>query len=593
MFLVPFWLIGLSNYFLSSASFIYDADGARQWIGDIDGILMTIVINFVLIAIWGITLFTGYLDKFITRTVDWYICKKKFIKDNPKKVFLHIVILFAIGIAALAIEIFISRYLPFRGFSALARVVRLSFYFGAGLAIYCLVVFRGKPEAMFLSLSLVIGFVYIAAHPPYWYAWDNGIHYAWSLEESFIRNVSVSYSDFLLAGASEYYSFLAYEESLGLSGVMMGHGNVTLFSFPKGTETVAWIVDDSRFWYSSLAHMPQGFMLFIGRSLALPPIFAFKLGLMINHLIYTLLVYFAMKRLNSGKYLLAAIAMVPTAFVFSTTYGYDHWLLGFLMLGFAYYFYEVQNPDKKIELKSMIIMIAAFVFGLSTKAVYIPVMLILYFIKRDKFTTEKGRKVYFSALTASILFVFASFAVAYIASGGGGEGDWRGGDNVNASMQTLFILQNPLVYTGILLRFIMSYVRLFSENYFTNFAHLGYSSFFFLIWVVIGFTAITDRNEKDALTSTAGSKALMAFLIFATIAMFSTSMYIIFTEVGGSIIAGVQPRYKLPLLFPFLYVIGGFKIQNNINKTAYSCAVYGIMSFILLVGAWQKFILYT
>jgi uncharacterized membrane protein len=591
--LFPFWLIGLSNYFFSSASFVHDVDGVRQWIGDIDGILMTLVINTIIIIIWGIGLFTGYLDILITRTIYRLEYIKKFIKENPKKVLLHIGILFAIVITALTIEVFISRYLPFRSFLTLTRIVRVSFYMAAGLSAYCIVVFRGKPETMFLSLSFVIGFAYIAAHPPYWYAWDNGVHYAWAFEESFVRNVSVSYADFLMAGAPEYHSFLIYEETLGFSDVLMGRGNATMFSFPKGTDSISWFEYEHGFWYTYLAHISQGFMLFIGRSLALPPILAFKLGPLLNHMIYTLLIYFAMKRLSSGKYLLAAIAMVPTAFVLSTTYGTDHWLIGFLILGFAYYFYEVQNPDKKIELKNIIIMIAAFVIGLSPKAVYIPLMLFLFFIKKDKFATERGRKAYFSALAISILFVFVSFALPFIISGGGGEGDWRGGANVSSSRQTLFILQNPHIYTGILLRFIISYVRIFSDNYVTYFAHLGYSPFFFLVWLVIGFVAITDRNDKDALTSNGGFKALMAFLVFSTVAMFSTAMYIEFTEVGEHLIAGVQPRYKLPLLFPFLYVIGGFKIQNNINKTAYSCAVFGIMSFILLVGAWEKFILYT
>ena len=154
----------------------------------------------------------------------------------------------------------------------------------------------------------------------------------------------------------------------------------------------------------------------------------------------------------------------------------------------------------------------------------------------------------------------------------------------------MFILQNPLTYTLILLNFMQSYLKVLADNYVTNFAHLYNSSFFILTWLIIGFTTITDRNEKDNLSSTLKNKLFITIISLATIALFSTAMYVITTDVGRGTIFGVQPRYKLPLLFPFLYIAGGFKIKNSIKETTYSVAVFGTMSFILLVGAWEKLV---
>jgi len=480
----------------------------------------------------------------------------------------------------------------------MARTVRASFYMAAGLSIYCIAVFRNKPEMLFLSLSLVIGFLYITAHPPQWYAWDNGIHYAWTVEESFIWNVSVSRADFLLANTPEFYSFHSYvsnsEVAGGFGGLLESREDVVYYTFRKGNETLAWSGFINSPLYNRLAYIPAGLMIFIGRSLALPPIFILKLGTLVNHIIYTSIVYFAMKRLSSGKYIMAVIAMIPTAFVLSTTYGYDHWMIGFLMLGFAYYFHEVQNPDKKIELKSIIIMITSFVLGLGPRAVYVPLMLILYLIKKDKFNTGKNRKFYLIAVTASILFVFATFAVPYIASGGGAHyEDARGGSGVDAVSQTMYVLKNPFTYAITFLKFFISYINIFTQNYITYYAHLGHSSFSGLLLILLGFVVITDRNEYDLITSAAKHKIIVAALIFVTIAAYSLAMYIGFTEVGATEIAGVQGRYLIPLLFPFLYTTGGFKVKNNINKTIYACSVFGISSLILLTGAWEKFILHT
>jgi uncharacterized membrane protein len=118
---------------------------------------------------------------------------------------------------------------------------------------------------------------------------------------------------------------------------------------------------------------------------------------------------------------------------------------------------------------------------------------------------------------------------------------------------------------------------------------------------MIAITMITDRNEKDSLTSGIGQKIIMTFFTFATLAFISTSMYILITAVGSHDINGVQPRYKIPLLFPFLYVVGGIKLFSRIYikeytdsfKTAYSCIVFGCMCFVLLAGVWEKLLPYS
>ena len=592
--LLPFWLLGISNYFFSSSSYRYAHDGALLWEGNIDGILMIIAISIFIAGIWVAGLYKGFLDKYIDQINTGITGKIKDIKENPRKILLHCVILISIFGLALLMEILLSRTSLFRYFSFLVRVARLSFYMAGGLTVYFIYLFRNKPEKLFLSLSLLIGAVYVIAPQPFWYAWDNGVHYAWSVAESFIWNVSVSRADHLVAQAPEYHSFLQYEITNNLAGLLEGRSDAVIYSFRKGTDTFAWSMFYHPFIYNRLAHIPAGLMIFAGRSLTLPPIIIIKLGTVINHIIYTLLVYFSMKRLSSGKYLLAVIAMFPTAFVLSTTYGYDHWMIGFLMLGFAYYFHEIQNPDKKIETKSIIIMIISFVVALGPKAVYVPIMLILYFIKKEKFNTEKGRRAYLAAVTASIIFVFASFAIPYIFSGGGGYyEDFRGGSNVDAVSQTMYVLKNPFTYMVTYLRFLIPYLNIFDQNYITYFAHSGYSSFFHLVLILLWFVTITDRNDKDMLTSSIKYKIIVTAVLFATISVFSLSMYIGFTDLGATEIAGVQGRYLIPLLFPFLYSAGGFKIQNNINKTAYTCFVFGIMSLVLLSGAWEKFIVNT
>ncbi|MCL2627431.1 MAG: DUF2142 domain-containing protein [Oscillospiraceae bacterium] len=591
MLFIPVWLIGISNYFFAYSSYhllpsLEDADiMTRQWVGSKDGIMMTIAISAVVAILWVISLYTGSMDRLIS-----YISGKILsIKKNPNKILVHIIILMAIVFAAFVIEALTSSNTKV----GLVGAVRVMFYATIGFSIYLIVIFRKSPEKIFLSLYLIIGFVYIAAHPPAWYGFDNEIHYAWALEESYIRTVSVADMDIELTRptARVVFGSLLPPEGSGFRELIFDKESTTVTFFRKGTDSLIWTGhDESRDLFNRLAHIPSGLMLFIGRSLSLAPLLIFKLGMLGNHLVFTAIIYFAIRRLSSGKHIMAVIAMFPTTMMLATTYGYDYWVIGLAMLGAAYCFYEMQNPDKKIELKSLIIMIASFTIAMGPKAIYFPLMCIMYLISKEKFETKKGYNCYLLTVSCAILFVIASFLIPIMVSSGG-EGDFRGGSEVDPSGQMAFIFNNPLTYSGILLSYISHYFNIFIvQNYVTFFANLGSSSYYHLIWALVAFVTITDRNTKDRLTSTIGLKAIVAVIIVSTIALFSTALYIAFTGVGAHHIAGLQGRYILPALFPLLYVIGSFRIENLMDKSLYSTAVFGVMSFVLLYGAWEMLI---
>jgi len=433
------------------------------------------------------------------------------------------------------------------------------------------------------------------------FGFDNEMHYAWIVEESYLRNVSVVESDFKLARTFQ----------MGFFGWLpSGEDNAVIYSFPKAEETLTWTgQQSSRLLYVRLAHIPMGLILYIGRSLALNPNIILWMIMYSSHLLYTITIYFAIKRLNSGKYLMAAVAMVPLTFLVSTSLGYDGWIKAFILLGLAYFFHEMQTPEKKVKLISIIIMIGALLLGLAPRAVYFPLFLIFYWLRKDKFETLKGYRWYLVAVTGAMLFALGSLAIPYITSGGTEFEDPRAGDNINAMGQVMFILQNPLEYTGILLNFLKDYMNIFrSEKFISWYISFEYLSFPNLTLFMILFLAFTDRCVKDKFTSSIWQKIFMALLVFSTIALFTTTVYISYNPVGATGINGVQRRYMIQLLFPFLYIfcnlnivyklnnavqagIYRLKLENRINEATYSMFVFGIMSLVLLNGEWNTFLI--
>lgn len=579
--LVPLWLVGISGFLFAYPSFRI-VNGIRQWTPDFDGIVMTLLLSIAVTLTWILFAHTGKIDKIIEKTKNLL----HDIKTKPSKLFKSLIIVAAI-VAISTIVAFMLTFIHDESFASRFFINRVLLYTAFGMCLCIILLFHKNPDKLFLYLSLVIGFMYIMMHPSGFYGWDQQIHYAWAVESSFVRYVSLSEAEI---------ANVTWGGRIGITGwYHFEYANVTLHSYRAGTDV---ITQDAHLYaspslFTRLAHVFTGIMIFIARSLTLPANIAFVFGLIGNHLIYTMIVYFAIKRLITGKHIMAVIAMFPTAFVLSTTFGYDHWLISLVMLGTAYFIRELQEPDKRIEAKNLIIMIGAFTLAMGPKAVYFPLMLILYFMKRNKFETKKGYVAYMLSVTGAVLFVLSTFILPFIATGGGGEGagDPRGGDYVSAADQTMFILQNPIIYTETLLGFVRSYLSLHTVVFSsTFFAFLGLASYYFIPWLLLFFVTVTDRGENDALSSTVRNKVIMAILSFGAIVFPATAMYILFTNVGAGYIAGMQPRYVLPILFPFAAIVGGFKINNNINKTAYSCIVFGIMCFMLLNSAWEMFV---
>jgi uncharacterized membrane protein len=550
-----------------------------SWTGNYDGILMTMVINFFIILLWVLGIRTGYIDKFVLSIFNITLTIKKY----PRKIIKNVSIIIAIIIIAIIIE---SIFYYFSRNNSFFNIYRVFLYATLGLVSYFIIILRSKPEKLFIFISLLIGMLYILSFPPHIrISWDEETHYRKSVEQSFISKVSInkSINEFCQTSPVSYLTVNMFDKRIKddyLVNVNSYENNVTIEYYSKENNYIDF--------YKDIIYTPAGLMIFIGRSLVLQESQIFILGRIGIHLMYTLLIYLALKRLNSGKYIMLVIALLPTAFYQSVTYSYDYWVTAFLMLGIAYFFHEIQNPQEKITKKNLIVMLGSFVLGLGPKAIYFPLMLILYFIPKEKFYKKENYKNYLITVTFFIFFIIMSFMLPLIATRGAAFTDIRGGSDVSAKGQIKFILQNPKTYTIILLKFLKSYLNIFKgQSYTISLAYLGNIPYHNLILILLGFIVVTDKNEKDILSSSVKYKIFFFILVFTTIVLFTTSMYISFTTVGESGIRGVQGRYLLPVLFPLFYILGSSKIQNYMNKQLYSCIVFGIMSFILLNGIWE------
>jgi len=149
--LIPVLLIGASNFLFATTSyqFITDLGSGRvtqQWVGDYDGLLMTLIISTVITGLWLTGLYTGHTNRYIDRFIKRVTKSIRFIKRNPKIVLRHIGIVIAVIILSVAIE---ARFAGSAAMRSLISIVRVLFYATAGGALYFIIVFRGSPEKLF------------------------------------------------------------------------------------------------------------------------------------------------------------------------------------------------------------------------------------------------------------------------------------------------------------------------------------------------------------------------------------------------------------------------------------------------------------
>lgn len=149
-------------------------------------------------------------------------------------------------------------------------------------------------------------------------------------------------------------------------------------------------------------------------------------------------------------------------------------------------------------------------------------------------------------------------------------------------------ITSSIHYAKTLLPFLRDYLNpLHAEGFMTNFVYLGFTSGFLLLLTLLILVTLIDRNTSDHHTTTLTVKLWVIGILLATVSLFATSLYISYTPVGLGTINGVQPRYLLPLLFPFLFVIGPSRSLILKKPTHVYPLIFGVLALILLWGIWD------
>lgn len=450
-----------------------------------------------------------------------------------------------------------------------------------GIAVYG---FRNRagrrPEQFFVVVALILGGTLIRVSPATLGVMvDDETHYARVLAEANLFDGSrLDVENKLLTEFAEsVYNKLAYDRESRQAYY------AELNAMYKEKHVVSPNVRLHGIW--SLAYVPMALGTIVGQGLSLSFVHVFMLAKFFNLIFYVLLIYWAIKKISYGKVLLATFGVIPTTLFMASNYSYDPWLIGFVTLAYAYFFYEIQNPDKKLETKNAILMIVFLMLGCMPKAVYCVLALPFLFMPKAKFKDKKQRLWYYMPVIVAGVALLGTFLLPALMHGVG-EGDSRGGEGINANAQLAYVLANPAEYAQVLLQFLKEFFSIRNmQTYLQRYCYFGYGEFYGLAWVTLVVVAFLDKRSTKGMTVAVRISCVFASLLAAVAC--ATVMYLVYTPVASDQILGCQGRYLLPVLIPFLVAIAPDKIENRMNPHAFT------MVPVLMLSATFLYNIYT
>lgn len=447
-------------------------------------------------------------------------------------------------------------------------------------------------EYGFLIVGICAGFIFCLAMPLSRVGWD---------EETHLR--SVYWLD--ITGSYEYNCFLhnyidggaenlPFEYSTSYEEYKYVRERVNELSTPSEADPAT-----SHHWgtsgFATFSYFFMAITCNICKLFGVPFGYTYMLLRFTNMIMYITVVFFAVRKLPKGKMIMSAVALMPTPMYLAATISYDTIVTGFLFLGMAYLFY-LMFTDKKITWWEYLVFIGGMAYGSSRKSIYIPLILLGVFLPHRIFKDKKQERIMKAGVIVVLLAILSTFVLPALISPSV-EGDLRGGTTSHAGqMSSLF--SNPVGYAGLLLTTMWQHLWDYGIGTpaLDFMAYLGAGSLTYVIVIYLVSITLTSENtvyvQNDKKKWTAQGmpmwfKAMIYFLVFGVMCLIWTSMYLSYTEVGKTAMAGVQGRYYIPLLFPVLFTLSFNKVNVNWDKVKYNMTCMLISAFIIFYSIWE------
>lgn len=414
-----------------------------------------------------------------------------------------------------------------------------------------------KPERFFAVYALIFGMLIIFFAQPVKNSWDEQVHFqnAYRLASGRIVKWTEAAVDIKDVSSVKCNTKAEYAE---LRKYMDEKGKELLYTEKKETLIPS---------YTVLAYVPQALFLKIGMLLHLPFSVLYAFGKVGNLILFIGVMYCAISIAKKKKLLLMFFAMMPTVIFQASSYTYDIVVLSFITLACVMWANEMYFLRKGVETWKVIAMVLLFTIGCFSKAVYIPLLLLVILLPEYQKMSNKNKIFLWGGIALIVMLVMMTFVLPTLTSTVARDlsfgGDSRGGDT-GSVRQIISMVKHPWASIKLMLGSIIQLDNFrnlgysSADNYFfgnlmfLNFAEAGILSDKWSVLLVPMFTILAicpEANADPHYKLKLWDKFVIFVSVFGTIFMIWLALYLSFTPVGENEIRGVQARYYLPLIY--------------------------------------------
>lgn len=456
-----------------------------------------------------------------------------------------------------------------------------------------------NPIKFFTVLAIVVGFFFVVTNPP-GFGLDERAH--------FMRTYLVSHGDFF---PNKVGAFLPINlvQFVGSSTADLLDNDTTSFfvsrhdtdmgrysSFfkePFSAEKVNDVSTNSQLLasnaYSPVGYLHMALVTKVAQFLGMPMIYSMYFSRIINLIIYILIIILAIKVIPRYKWLIVAVALLPTAIYQASSMSLDPLVtaLSFLVTAYAVRFWL--GEKKTITKKQILIILASFIVIALIKTPYVGLLLLFLGLPSNRFESKKLSYIIKAGwlaggFLAALSWVYINRAITpslVLLQPG----------DANMREQLHFIFAHPI-----------SVIEALARTHYESIDHtlgslfgragdrqVGLPNAFMYIFFVLGagLSALVGSRVKVQTLTKRDSRifnVLLVATIVGVISLVSVTLYITFTPVGATSIQGIQGRYFLPIL-PVVIIcihrLAGFKESNSpriLNVVRVSVATFLILT---------------
>lgn len=431
-------------------------------------------------------------------------------------------------------------------------------------------------EKFFVIVSLIFGFIYVFILPPF-QSVDEASHFyrGYSIinKELLAKKSNGEAGDYLPASLKKLtskYDFLIKKVDNKIKPKYI----IDSSKIELEKNKTEFITFQNTALYSPVCYLSQIPGMYIGKTLNLNPLTISYLGRISNLLFFTLIIYFAIKIIPFYKTTTMLVALMPMTLSLGAALTSDVMVIGLNILWISLLMKILFEKEKVTNNQIGALIFIALILALLKD--YFMLIPLIFLIPKSKFQNSSK---YFLCVLGVLLVSSMSFLL------------WQNiidklsfnmNTHANSLQQMHFIMSHPLSYLGVLLKtFIVKTPRIVI----TMIGVLGWQDtpldfLTYMIYPILIILSIIEE-KKAGFKFEKWQLYLLSFDIIISICLIYTTLYLMWSQVGSSIVTGLNGKYFTPLVLPLcLLFLGKTKLNNfeNVKLFIYIAVILILIS---------------